>query len=350
MATKVRKAKIEKNDALPHIDILNIFAIIGVLFLHHNMVMHIYSSSGTWVTAIAVKAVFFYAVPLFLMITGATLLGYQQRYDTKTFFKKRLSKIIIPLIFWSVFMLFWGIYYSHDLKMPSTPIDFFNSFMGSRFCSIYYFMFAILGIYITLPILSPLAEKKNRSLLKYAIISFFILNTLVPDILSFFKIWPNSSLRLQLAGWAILPLIGYYLNTSHINRKWRILLYALGAASILYHFFAVFLMSTSAGVLKDPATEYNQFPVILTTSALFVFVKNIKVKFSERAKKALHTLSGCSFGVYLIHMPLLQLESRFLSPSKSIVFRFLFPFLTYAICVGIVLLLKKIPFLRRIVP
>lgn len=154
MATKrqTKKAAASSKGAhFPYIDILNMLAIMGVLFLHHNSAMHTYSNSGTWITAIAVKSVFYFAVPLFLMITGATLLGYRQRYDTKTFFKKRLTKIIIPLIFWSVFMLFWGVYYSHEIKMPSTPIEFFNSFMGSKFCSIYYFMFTILGIYITLP-------------------------------------------------------------------------------------------------------------------------------------------------------------------------------------------------------
>ena len=330
---------------------LNMLAIMGVLFLHHNSAMHAYSNSGTWITAIAVKSVFFFAVPLFLMITGATLLGYRQRYDTKAFFKKRLTKIIIPLIFWSVFMLFWGVYYSHEIKMPSTPIEFFNSFMGSKFCSIYYFMFTILGIYITLPPLSPLAEKKNRGLLRYAIIAFFILNTLIPDILSFFKLWPSSSIRLQLTGWIIYPLIGYYLNTATINRKWRIALYLLGIASIAYHFLTTYLMSTSAGALKIPASEYTQFHVILTTSAVFVFAKNLKLKLSGKCQDVLRTLSGCSFGVYLIHIPIMLLERQiFQIAPKSIIYRFLFPFLTYAICVGIVLLLKKIPFLRRIVP
>lgn len=340
-----------RNKALAHIDILNIIAIIGVLFLHHNSAMHTYSNSGTWITAIAVKSVFYFAVPLFLMITGATLLGYRQRYDTKTFFKKRLTKIIIPLVFWSVFMLFWGVYYSHEIKMPSTPIEFFNSFMGSKFCSIYYFMFTILGIYITLPPLSPLSEKQNRGLLRYAIIAFFILNTLIPDILSFFKIWTSSSLRLQLVGWVIYPLIGYYLNTATISKKWRAILYLLGVASIAYHFLVTYLMSTSAGALKIPASEYTQFHVILTTSALFVFVKNLKLKLSDKAQKILHTLAGCSFGIYLMHIPIMQLEGKLFGlTSKTIIWRFLFPFLTYTICVGIVLLLKKIPFLRRIVP
>ena len=248
-------------------------------------------------------------------------------------------------------MLFWGVYVSKELSMPKDPIQFFNRFMGSGYLSIYYFMFSILGIYITLPLISPLSEKKNRNILKYAIIAFFFLNTLIPDILSFFKIYTSSSLRLQFTSWLIYPLLGYYVNTTEIKKQWRIVLYVLGGAAIIYHFLITYCFSTAAGALKTPASDYTQFHVLILASAIFVFFKQMRYKLSGKAQKILHRLAGCSFGIYLIHIPILQIEQRaFGITSKNAIYRFLCPFLTYAICVCIVLILKKIPLLRKIVP
>ncbi|HCI5633973.1 TPA: acyltransferase family protein, partial [Klebsiella variicola subsp. variicola] len=46
-----------------------------------------------------------WCVPLFVMISGYFLLNKDE--PTSVFFKKRLNKILIPLIFWSVFFSFW---------------------------------------------------------------------------------------------------------------------------------------------------------------------------------------------------------------------------------------------------
>ena len=39
------------------------------------------------------------------MITGTTLMQYRERYDTKTFFKKRFSKVLVPFLFWAIVMI-----------------------------------------------------------------------------------------------------------------------------------------------------------------------------------------------------------------------------------------------------
>ena len=289
------------------------------------------------------------------MITGATLLGYRKRYDTKTFFKKRFMKILIPLICWSALMMLWDVFITRSVNMPTSFASFFNMFMYSKFNSIYYFMFVILGIYITIPTLSPLSENKNRGILKYTIVAFFVLNTLIPDLLQFTQLSVNPNLKLQLAGWIILPLVGYYLNTTSFSKRQRILIYLLGAASVAYHFLITYCLSTSSGILKTPASDYGQFHVILSTSAIFVFFKNLRLKLSPRASGALKTLAGCSFGIFLCHILIMHYESAIIRhafglQTSSWIYRLLCPFLTYALCVGLVLILKKIPFLRRIVP
>ena len=92
-----------------YLDVLNILAILAVIMLHHNGIVHTYSNTRAWKTSLIVETIFYWAVPIFLMITGATLMNYREKYDTKTFFKKRIFKVVIPFIFWAVIMLLWKV-------------------------------------------------------------------------------------------------------------------------------------------------------------------------------------------------------------------------------------------------
>lgn len=105
------KRECEAKNRLLYVDILNILACIAVVALHQNKVVHYFEAnhSSEWSASLIVECLFFWAVPVFLMITGTTLMQYRERYDTKTFFKKRFIKIVIPFIFWAIFMIVWNI-------------------------------------------------------------------------------------------------------------------------------------------------------------------------------------------------------------------------------------------------
>ena len=90
-----------------YFDVLNILACIAVISLHHNGVVHTYSNSWTWKTALIVETGAYWAVPVFLMLSGATLMNYRENYDTVTFFKKRFSRAVIPFFCWSGIVLIW---------------------------------------------------------------------------------------------------------------------------------------------------------------------------------------------------------------------------------------------------
>ena len=72
-----------------YITALNVFAALAVVFLHTNKCFWRFSAERYWATANIIESFFYFAVPVFFMISGATLIDYRERYDTKTFFKKR---------------------------------------------------------------------------------------------------------------------------------------------------------------------------------------------------------------------------------------------------------------------
>ena len=83
--------KDSKNKRILYFDILNILACLSVVFLHSNSIVHTYTQLRAWKTALIFEVVLYWAVPVFIMLSGATLMKYKERYDTKTFFKKRFS-------------------------------------------------------------------------------------------------------------------------------------------------------------------------------------------------------------------------------------------------------------------
>ena len=159
----MKKAK-SKNERILYIDILNIVAIISVVALHCNGIVHQYSSSRAWVTSLIVECVCYFAVPVFIMATGAKLLDYRKKYDTKTFFKKRFSKVLIPSIFWIFIMIIWKL--NLGMLEINNIRDLLNIIFSNKMESTYYFIWEIMGIYLTLPIISKIIEnEKDNNLL-----------------------------------------------------------------------------------------------------------------------------------------------------------------------------------------
>ena len=79
--------KVENNakgkSRILYYDILNILACLCVVFIHSNGIVHTYSSSRAWKTALIFEVVGYWAVPIFIMLSGATLFKYRERYTTK---------------------------------------------------------------------------------------------------------------------------------------------------------------------------------------------------------------------------------------------------------------------------
>ena len=81
----------KKSNRVIYFDILNIIAIIAVIAMHCNSIVHGKPNSTAWITSLIIECMCYFAVPLFCMLSGVTLMNYREKYDTKTFFKSELT-------------------------------------------------------------------------------------------------------------------------------------------------------------------------------------------------------------------------------------------------------------------
>ncbi len=345
----------KKSNRVIYFDILNIIAIIAVIAMHCNSIVHGKTNSTAWTTSLVIECICYFAVPLFCMLSGATLMNYREKYDTKTFFKKRLLKVAIPFIFWAIIMFVWKIHIGWiNIQSINTPIKFINAFFANKEEATYYFMFIILGLYLTMPLLSLLAKKEYTKQLWFVVLLYFIFNAFLPNILGLFKIQLNTNLTVQLGGYVIFIILGYLLSTQNINKKYRILIYIGAVIGLIYRFVTTFYLSKQAGSVVKTTWGYTSWHAILLTAAVFLIIKNLnfeKIITNSKVRNFITKMSGCSFGIYLIHKIVMYYEQKILSIDVySWQWRTIGIFSTYIICLAIVSIIKKLPLFKKIVP
>lgn len=337
----------QANNRVLYFDVLNIIAIIAVVFLHHNGLVHRYSPElvGAWSQALVVEVVAFFAVPIFLMLSGATLMAYRKRYDTRTFFKKRLSRVLIPFVVWSVITfliaLWRGTYALDQLSFVSV----WNIFMTSDMMRVYWFFPVIISIYFAMPILSLLTQRMNRKWLWYMVGVGLITYSILPPVLKLLGLDYNTAYALPLTGgFLIFPILGYLLATEKIKTKWFIIICLASIAALVLRYGVTYFLTLQDGSTNYMLSSYIYFTGVLPAVAVFMLAQRIPWDrfIREKFVNVLATISSCSLGIYLIHILVMDAELKYFKfNDDQLLWRTIMPFVTYFICLGIVLLVKS---------
>ena len=184
-------------------------------------------------------------------------------------------------------------------------------------------------------------------------LTFFIFNALIPNLLLLFGIKWNKDFTILIGGYLIYVILGYLLSTQDIPKKYRYILYGLAILGMLYRYVTTYIYSYDANTIIKTTWGYMQFHAIIQACAVFLFIKNLNLKKLETNKKItsyIAKISSCSFGVYLIHLIVKYYEVELLSINvRSWQWRTTGVITTYLISLLIVLIIKKIPVLKRIV-
>ena len=339
-----------------YITILNVIACFAVVVLHANGVFWSFSVSNQWISANVIESVFYFAVPIFFMISGTTLFEYRKRYDTKTFFKKRAKKTLIPFLIWTFIFLFIAIF---DFRIISIRRLWnvkwlINSIINTEIMNYYWFFIPLFAFYLCLPIISlitELEEEKQKQVIKYILIVGFSINILLPFILPFFDLKYNGNLQVGIiSGYLIYPFCGYYVDRYNIDKKWRIGIYLLGFAGLLVHIFGTWILSFEAGSIIQTYKGYTNVPCFFYSLAIYLFFRNLDLsKLNNKFYNVIKWFSSASFGVYLIQGFVLIRLSLLEFNMASIWFRTIGAIIIYIICSLFVKLLQKIPKIGKII-
>lgn len=337
-----------KKKRIIYFDIMNIFACIAVITLHHNGIVHSFKNTIAWKESLVAECVFYWAVPVFLMISGANLLNYREKYSTKDFFKKRIVRTVIPWIAWSIIMLFWKLN-TGQIELEEKSLGYIVELIANyKVESVYWFFGALFACYLAIPVFSALV--KERKILWYVVALNFIFLSCLPALKTWFDF--QWGLSVPVTGSLIIyVLLGYLIETSKLNRCKRILIYILGLSGLLFRFVYTYINSMKTQVTDTSIKGYVMFHAVFLSVAVFVWLKNVRWEkwLPEWLIKILPQISSCSFGVYLIHKIVMYYERNIFELStESHIWRIAFIPVTYLVSLGIIFILKKIPVIKNI--
>ena len=154
---------IGKSKRIFYYDVLRALAIIGIVLCHVSVsyVSRDINSPNLYIS------VFFdcfrdFSIPIFVMLSGALLIG---KKDTLLkFFKKRLSRLFIPFLFWVlVYLIFTSIFLNHGFNLDNALKIFFGTAgtLGVHFWFVWMIIIAYVGIFIINKIMQNQTVKIN---------------------------------------------------------------------------------------------------------------------------------------------------------------------------------------------
>ncbi|MFR0782441.1 MAG: acyltransferase family protein [Coprococcus sp.] len=130
--------------------------------MHVNNCFWTFSTERYWKSADVIESVMYFAVPCFFMISGANLMDYRKRYDTKTFLIKRTKKTIIPYIFWSLFGIGFGIW-MNTLRWEDVTIKYVSQWFDKwrSLVTNFWFFIPLYTVYLSITVIFSSRRRKT---------------------------------------------------------------------------------------------------------------------------------------------------------------------------------------------
>lgn len=318
----------QEPDRIVFLDWLRIIACLMVMVVHASECIYSndysfsFSSELERWSACLINGFVRPAVPLFLIASAYLLLPL--RTDTRTFFHKRFTRVVIPFVVWlvlySILPVLWGEYTTENVK--SNLVQIFINFIPRA--SHLWFVYMLLGIYLIMPVLSPWLERVSRREEEFFLV-VWLFTTLF---------WHAHEIFGDIFGecwWNPFPLFYYvsgyvgYLVMAHYIRKYlywsmkKTLCIALPCFIIGYLFciWSFYTRSSTVETVRQLELSWQTTSIapVLMSFGAFMLIK--KINYTGKIYSVVRDISAKSYGMYLMHMLLLPYIFALFYPTLS---------------------------------
>lgn len=318
------------------IDLLRCFAACAVIMIH---VLGPYRMQygelpfAQWASAITVNGLSRWAVPVFILISGALMLSDKRPFELGYYLRRRLAKVLLPFVVWSAVYAF----------LTPNPV---STLQNMPWHATYYhlgFFYYFIPLYFVIPFLRPLVQSLDRV-----------------GVLGITAIWLGLSILylLDTRGWwtaniimfsGFLPL-GYLLYRNEFLPKQLTMLLGLGAlimTPIMVLQRSLEADSYSAGLWLS----YKTINVVLAAALVFEFGRWLADRLPESAWRWVSLISRHSLGIYLLHPLFLWPVRRFdLYAGHPLLMILLWTIVSGALALGVSIVLHRSKYTAWLTP
>ena len=342
----------DKGDRLIFIEFLRIIACFLVIVNHTNSRIFLGTTpSVLWGTSLAYFYISKIAVPLFIMITGYTMLDRQDSYK-KIFYK--LFKMIGILVGFSL------VYYTYDCVYENIGqfnlIQFFSFIVHGPITNAYWYLYLYIGIIFMMPFLQKLVSSLEKKDYHFYFLVSGVFCGVWPIVVHYFPFlnYTDYFMIPVYNSYIFMLLLGAYLKKYYIySLKWRNI--------CIIAFITICMLNvglTYNEYIKNDGVKYLFFddrtllPIIAASFCVFYIVRTLN--FSAKISKIAVVFGNLTFGIYLCSDFIIHrldnlyytLVSNGLYPMIAMV---IFQIIIFIIGTIVTFIIKKIPILKKLI-
>lgn len=339
----------DKRDSIFYIDFLRFIAAFAVVAIHTlGPFRFLYGEipDSDWLVAMGINSISRWAVPVFMMISGALLLSTKKPFDCEFYLTKRLSKVVIPFIGWTLIYAVIAGFLVDGWSASETLKLIKNSPNDPTWYHLWFF-YDFIPLYFVIPFLIPLLKKLTPELTKLVLVICLVMFSM-----NWLKV--ESFLLENLVLYSAYLIWGWYLfnrdNRAQL-KHWLV----VGITMLLLNFFGSWELAVKTGQYNSFFMGYKTLNTMIIASMLFVLAQCYADKITGQFRCFISAVSKYSLGIYLLH-PLLLIPVRELDNGFYSFFAtnwLAIPIITLVVLLVSLLctmLLVKIPLINRLVP
>lgn len=306
-------------------------------------------------------------VPIFVMITGVLLLPVSEPMGV--FYKKRMSRVLIPLIFWGIVTPLLYVAYG-NIEWPRAIEDIVTMPLNFNYTTTpLWYLYMLIGLYLFMPIISPWVAGASKRDFKifFGIWGFtmFIpyIQMFMPMLgyegnygnLGLFGIcdWNSIGTFHYFSGFLGYVVLGHYMAKYPLG--WSMgrtlaLAIPLFVAGLCITYFGFISVEKNFAALEI-IWYFTGINVFMMTFAVFAVMQKIRIK-NPVVGSRLSSVAKLTFGVYLCHFLLVLIGYDFvyqylnISPYLQIP---IIAFIAFAMALLATWILSKLPLRKYII-
>ena len=325
-------------------------AIMGIVFCHASVFFLTFGVDNADFYSVA----FFnclrdFSIPVFVMLSGALLLNRNESF--KAFFKKRLSRLLVPFLFWALVYII----YSHNYTFSNICNIIFghSGGLGVTFWFVWMIMLMYLGIFI----INKLINHRGESIiyvLTVLSLAYFIIVKLG------FSPYPDR--MVYFASFIVYIIIGYFiahhdLVGSRVNGKHLALLGLAVSVALYFYYILGFVVPRSQLSGRLICLGYFTPLLLILSVNVFIFFKYsdrtgiMEMISKSRLGEIITLISKYSFGIYLVHYLIIDIIKvnflAYMHHYNSFVEILLLFSTVLIISLAVLFVLDRLPFINR---
>ncbi|GLY99665.1 acyltransferase family protein [Actinoplanes sp. NBRC 103695] len=303
------------------LDALRVIAIVGVVAIHVSGLL-LAHGKGTlsWWAAVTVNVGSTWVVPVFVMISGALLLAPRAHVDgPAAFYRKRFVRILPALVAWHLIYLF-GVRVLLRGE-PFRPRSALINLLDAKTFTALYFLWLIAGLYVIAPVIAAFLRGGGPRR-AFCVAGVALLSTQMAYGLSTLSSLLGEPRPIHLGAWnQWWPYVGLFVA------GWALRGVVLRPAGIVTAaVVGVLAVAEPIWQYADPHRLLAFLPItrlgpMMAVAAICFFLVAVgvgaRVTPAPRAAFALRRLSDAAFGVFLVHLLILEVLRVALPPVEA---------------------------------